>query len=127
MKKVLSMTLLLAVLLAGCASGGSFTKNSVESTTDTSWSMRYERFDGSRELVVSPPDGQAADFAVEVTTDGGSFSMTITGEDDEVFYEGTGMPTSEFVVHAEASSKYIVHVEAQAHEGGFAISWSAAQ
>lgn len=127
MKKVLCMAGVLVVFLAGCVSGSSFTKGSVEQTTDHSWMMTYERFDGSRELSVVPPDGQAVDFEVSVTTGGGTLSLTITGDSGELYYQGTELPSSVFTVYAEGSSKYVVRVEAKAHEGGFSVAWDAAE
>ena len=108
-----------------CVASGSFMKNSVESSTDTSWAMSYEQFDGSKAMTVTLNDVMAAEFTVVIATDSGSLSLSITGADGTEYYTGNELPTSEFTVRADKSGPYEICIEADHHCGSFAVSWVA--
>ena len=125
MKKIILLALCASVLLSGCAASGSFVKNSVESSTDTSWAMSYEQLDGSKAMTVTLDDTTATEFTVAIATDSGSLSLSITGADGTEYYTGNKLPTSDFTVRADKSGPYEIRIEADHHHGSFAVSWVA--
>jgi hypothetical protein len=122
MKRLIWLILCIPALLAGCTGGSSFTRNSVENATGTSWMMRYEEFDGNKFMTVSG-ENEEADFSVEIVTEDGSLSLSITGADGTEYYEGSALPSSEFTVHADKSGPYTICFEADHHRGSFAVTW----
>ena len=125
MKRIILLVLCATVLLCGCAASGSFAKNSVESSTDASWTMSYEQLDGSKAMTVTLDDTMAAEFTVAIATDSGSLSLSITGADGTEYYTGNELPTSDFTVRADKSGPYEIRIEADHHRGSFTVSWVA--
>ncbi len=127
MKKVILIFLCAAMLLTGCASGSSYTKYSVESTTEDSWTMSYEEFNGVKTMNAPAVEGKKMVFAVEIITESGALGLTVTGANGTQYYTGNELPTSSFSVEAGQSGPYTISVEADHHCGSFSISWSDAE
>ena len=127
MKKAILLLLCVSMMLCGCASGSSFTKNSIESMTDTTWTMSYEQFDGMRTMKVPLEESAAAQFTIAIETKSGALGLYITGADGTEYYKGSDLPTSEFTVMADKGGSFEIRIEADRHCGSFAVSWSSQQ
>lgn len=123
MKKMILLVLCISTLLCGCAYGSSFTKNSIESGTDTSWTISYEQFDGMRTMKVPIDEGAAAEFTIAIETKSGALGLIITGADGTEYYKGSELPTSEFTVLADKGGPFEIRMEADRHCGSFSVSW----
>ena len=121
MKKAILLTLCMTMLLTGCTFGSDFT----EDTTDTSWAISCEQFDGVKTMVVTPDESRDAVFTVMIVTESGSISVSITGADGTQYYTGNELPASSFGVEAGQNAPYTIRVETERYSGGFSVSWKA--
>lgn len=130
MRKVglLMMLLALTGLLFSCSNGDSpEVVGEVETNTERSMSMTYEKFDGRKQagesIRVAP--GEEVVVRVDVVTEGGSLTVYIAPESDPKDYvlESHDLPTSQFTVTLSEVGNYIVQVEAKDHKGSYNIDW----
>lgn len=130
MRKVglLMMLLALTGILFGCSNGDSpEVVGGVETNTERSMSMTYEKFDGRKQggEPIHVGEGEEVVVRVRVITEGGSLTVYIAPEADPKDYvlESHDLPTSQFTVTLSEEGDYLLQVEAKDHKGGYSIEW----
>ncbi len=129
MKKVAFLTMLLLplLLLAACTSGSYSALMAVENNTFTSMQMRYQQFNGYKAKELRLNEGETCEVTVDIVSDEGSLSLSITDQDGESYYQGTDLPTSNFSVSLDKAGDYTIRIDAQKHSGSYDISWETAK
>ncbi len=116
---------LLPVLLltTACTSGSYTTIGSIENNTSTGMSMSYQYFNGYKANTFHLDSGETAEADVDIKTEEGKLSLSITDQDGGSCYQGTDLPTSSFSVKLEKSGDYTVRFDAVKHMGSYKLEW----
>jgi hypothetical protein len=120
-KIAVAVGFILIILLAGCTRGSFITIKSHENNTPTSMAMSYEKFSGFKSKTISLDE--PSDVSVVISTESGSFDLSIIDKDGNSYYEGTDIPSSSFRVSLDKQGKYEITVTADNHKGSYDISW----
>lgn len=86
------------------------------------WNESYSKLDGYRQRNISLSKGSHT-FSIEIVTNSGEISLSITGKDGIEYYKGTSLPTSTFEVEADVNDKITLRVDAKNHNGSYKIKW----
>lgn len=82
------------------------------------WSASYTMLDGKMKHTIRPKDIQKV-LHIDVVTEGGSISITITDKDGNVIFDEDNIKTNTYDVNV--SGKVVVCIEADNHKGSFNI------
>jgi hypothetical protein len=93
-----------------------------ENSTPTSISLKYGKFNGTASRVFDLTEDQL-DIKVSVTTEKGSFDLSILDSRGNSCYTGTDMKTCDFTVTVKEAGEYAVIAKGDKHKGGFEVSW----
>lgn len=84
-----------------------------------SWSGKYINLDGTMSKTIHT-DSEPDTIRVEIVTESGSISITMTDPNGNVVFEKSDIETSNFDV--DVSEKVKVKIEADNHKGSFSIT-----
>jgi hypothetical protein len=88
----------------------------------THWDGRYRWLNGYKQRSVYVADGTHT-FAVNIVTDSGTIGFSLIGENDNVYYRGTDLPTGSFDVTVTGKDRVTLRVDANDHSGGYFVKW----
>ena len=120
-KRFFIVLLVAVLLLCGCSKRSCVTIRSIENSNSHSFSMRYQKFDGSKEYTLQAKE-ERQPLKVSVVTEAGSLSMTIGEKGKDPVYTGTDMPDMDFTVYLDPG-KYIITLTAEDHRGSYSFDW----
>lgn len=135
-KKVLKMIMIAAipVLIVAAVFGTLYlaevpfdsysARNMVQTSWGSQWNARYGYLDGYKQRRVTLDEGSHI-FTVEITTESGELSLSITGQDGTEYYKASALQTSSFVITVELAEKekLTIRVDTKEHCGGYNIRW----
>ncbi len=121
-KTIISICMILVLLLGGCSQRTqSLLEGYTEEVEDTSISMEYTRFDGTRDYKIVLE--KESEMRVNIQTTSGRLIVQIQGAKKENVYEGQFMAN-----YAESkvlpAGKYRIYLSAESHAGKYTFDWS---
>lgn len=122
MKRVIAVgiSLVLLIAMAGCSSYTLLM--STEYSTNNSWTMSYQKFNGNKEKTVTFSGEGEHTFEVDISTEEGTLGLTITDKDGTEYFSGSDLGTDSFTVTVPAG-EYTILWDADSHKGGFEVYW----
>ena len=95
-----------------------------ENITPTSINMSYDSFTGYRIKNIELDECEACEVEVNIKSEAGSISLSITDEDGYLCYEEKNLPTGKFTLSLSGGNFYTIKVSSTNHEGSFDISFN---
>ena len=125
MKKIFCiLSVVLCILLTGCMSSSYTTVMCVENHTASGYEMTYQKFNSSKNVSLTVPQGEKYLVSGAITTDAGKLTVSIAEKDSgsTVFtsdtFEGGGSFDTELT-----SGSYIITLTAEEHSGSIELEW----
>lgn len=99
-------------------------RNMVQTNWGSRWDASYGYLDGYRQRRATLEEG-AHTVSVEITTESGELSLTVTGQDGREYYKASELQTSTFDIPLEVTGKekLTLRIDAKAHRGSYQIRW----
>ena len=91
--------------------------------TSKSMAMKYEKFNGYKSILFHLGEAEICNLSVAITSEAGNLNLSITDQNENSYYKGTGIPTSTFIIRLDKTGDYTIILEAENHKGGYMISW----
>ena len=119
---------LVVLTLFGCGRGnGNYNQvtavGRVSSQTGMRISSKHKLLDGREQYTIHVPDGEELAVRVSILNQNGSLSLTIGKRDHTPVYTGNDMESGTFTVYLRESGDYSVTIDADNHEGSYALDW----
>ncbi len=122
---VLIVSLILGLLYAyGQPADSYVARGMVQQSYGSRWYASYHYLDGNRQRRITLHEG-AHEFTVEITTNSGELTLSITGSDGTAYYKGSALATTIFTVEADIPKEdtLTIRVDAKEHSGGYDLQW----
>lgn len=125
MKKIFCiLSVVLCILLTGCMSSSYTAVMCVENHTTRGYEMTYQKFDGSKNVKLTVPQGEKYLVSGAITTSAGKVSVSIADKDSgsTVFTSDTFDSDGSFDAELTSGS-YIIMLTAEEHSGSIELGW----
>lgn len=119
-KRIISACLLAVVLLLFSACGNA---EKPEMNVDIKDGQKI--YNGTEQRFYRVDEGMEGELEIAVNRNSGTINITVVylNSSEEVCYQGTDIPTSEFTVNLPYSGEYKVLIEADNFNGNYTFTW----
>lgn len=125
MKKIFCiLSVVFCIILTGCTSSSYTTIMCVENHTTSGYEMTYQKFNGTKNVKLTVPQGEKYLVSGAITTSSGKLTVSIAEKDSgsTVFTSDTFQKNGSFDTEL-ASGSYIIKLTAEEHSGSIEIEW----
>lgn len=119
-KRIISAFLLAVVLLTFCSCGKA---DNPEMNVDIKDGQKI--YNGTEQRFYQVDEGTEGELVITVNRNGGTINITVVNSDSpqEIYYQGTDIPTSDFTVNLTSPGEYKVLTQADNFNGSYTYTW----
>lgn len=110
-------------MLTGCTSSSYTTVMCVENRTASGYEMTYQKFNGTKNVNFTVPDGATYLLSCAVTTSSGTLTVSVEDKQGNTVFTSDAFDKDGSFDTELTSGSYIIKLTAQDHSGSIEIEW----